>query len=77
MADTLVTDAPRHLEAARSDDELFRVEERGLEPVPDSARHGRPRELFFIWAAALADFFSFFAGATNNRSMSAFGISSP
>src|SRR3982074_351363 len=63
MADTLVTDAPRHLEAARSDDELFRVEERGLEPVPDAARHGRPRELFFIWAAALADFFSFFAGA--------------
>lgn len=45
------------------DDELFQVEERGLEPVPDEARHGRPRELYWVWAAALADFFSFFAGA--------------
>src|SRR4030081_2057092 len=45
------------------DDELFQVEMRGLEPVPDDKRHGHPRELYFIWAAALADFFSFFAGA--------------
>jgi NCS1 family nucleobase:cation symporter-1 len=45
------------------DDEAFRVEARGLEPVPDEQRHGHPRELFFIWAAALADYFSFFAGA--------------
>lgn len=44
-------------------DEVFRVEARGLEPVPDQDRHGRPRELFLVWAAALADFFSFFAGA--------------
>ncbi|MHB8508698.1 MAG: purine-cytosine permease family protein [Candidatus Dormibacteria bacterium] len=43
--------------------DLFRVELRGLEEVPDAERHGHPRELFFIWAAALADFFSFFAGA--------------
>lgn len=46
-----------------ADDQLFRIEQRGLEPVPDSERHGHPRELFFIWAAALADFFSFVAGA--------------
>jgi NCS1 family nucleobase:cation symporter-1 len=44
-------------------DEFLKVELRGLEPVPDSERHGHPRELFFIWAAALADFFSFLAGA--------------
>jgi purine-cytosine permease-like protein len=44
-------------------DEFLKVELRGLEAVPDSERHGHPRELFFIWAAALADFFSFFAGA--------------
>src|ERR1700704_7167691 len=44
-------------------DEFLRIELRGLEPVPESERHGHPRELFFIWAAALADFFSFFAGA--------------
>jgi NCS1 family nucleobase:cation symporter-1 len=39
------------------------VELRGLEPVPPDRRRGRPRELFFIWAGALADFFSLFAGA--------------
>lgn len=61
MVDTLVTAASRPGRAR--DDEAFRIEERGLEPVPDEARHGTPRELFFIWAAALADFFSFFAGA--------------
>jgi NCS1 nucleoside transporter family len=44
-------------------DEFLKVELRGLEPVPDTERHGHPRELFFIWAAALADFFSFLAGA--------------
>ena len=45
------------------DDEFLRVELRGLEPVPPTGRHGRPRELFFIWAGALSDFFSLFAGA--------------
>jgi NCS1 nucleoside transporter family len=44
-------------------DEFLKVELRGLEPVPDADRHGHPRELFFIWSAALADFFSFLAGA--------------
>ena len=45
------------------DDEFLRVELRGLEPVPPDRRRGRPRELFFIWAGALSDFFSLFAGA--------------
>ncbi|MGC1909406.1 MAG: cytosine permease [Candidatus Dormiibacterota bacterium] len=45
------------------DDEFLRIELRGLEPVPPDRRHGRPRELFFIWAGALSDFFSLFAGA--------------
>ena len=45
------------------DDEFLRVELRGLEPVTADRRHGRPRELFFIWAGALSDFFSLFAGA--------------
>src|SRR5258708_17925185 len=44
-------------------DEFLKVELRGLEPVPDAERHGHPRELFFIGAAAWADFFSFLAGA--------------
>jgi len=45
------------------DDKFLRVELRGLEPVPGARRQGRPRELFFIWAGALSDFFSLFAGA--------------
>jgi len=45
------------------DDEFLRVELRGLDPVPAERRKGRPRELFFIWGGALADFFSLFAGA--------------
>ena len=45
------------------DDEFLRIELRGLEPVPPQSRHGRPRELFFIWGGALADFFSLYAGA--------------
>ncbi len=49
--------------ARASDDSFLRVELRGLEPVPPEGRHGRPRELFFIWAGALSDFFSLFAGA--------------
>ncbi|HVC38761.1 MAG TPA: cytosine permease [Candidatus Dormibacteraeota bacterium] len=48
---------------APPDDEFLRIELRGLEPVPPELRHGRPRELFFIWAGALSDFFSLFAGA--------------
>ncbi|MHB1500164.1 MAG: hypothetical protein ACYCYK_03175, partial [Candidatus Dormibacteria bacterium] len=44
-------------------DELRRIGLRGLEPVPPRHRHGRPRELFFIWAGALADFCSLYAGA--------------
>src|SRR5258708_24132693 len=48
---------------APTHDEFLKVELRGLEPVPPDERHGHPRELFFIWAAALADFFSILAGA--------------
>ncbi|MHB1523573.1 MAG: purine-cytosine permease family protein [Candidatus Dormibacteria bacterium] len=49
--------------AADPKDEVFQVELRGLEPVPADRRRGRPRELTFIWAGALADFFSLYAGA--------------
>ncbi len=32
--------------------EPFRVEARGIEPVPEAERHGRPSEQFWVWAAA-------------------------
>jgi NCS1 family nucleobase:cation symporter-1 len=56
---------------ASEKDEFLRIELRGLEPVPDAERHGHPRELYFIWAAALADFFSILAG---QLLVSAFGL---
>jgi purine-cytosine permease-like protein len=37
---------------ATEKDEAFSVETRGIDLIPDSERHGRPRELFFIWAGA-------------------------
>ncbi len=58
-----MTAAPASSAPPPADDTFLRVELRGLEPVPADARHGRPRELFFIWAGALSDFFSLFAGA--------------
>ena len=60
---TVAGGVPGTVKTGVADDELFQIEQRGLEPVPDRSRHGHPRELFFIWAAALADFFSFLAGA--------------
>ncbi len=34
-----------------SGDEVWSVEKRGIDLVPDSARHGKPTELFWVWAA--------------------------
>lgn len=37
---------------ARSARRIGTIETRGIEPVPDSERHGNPRELFYTWFAA-------------------------
>jgi purine-cytosine permease-like protein len=39
------------------------VEQRGIELVPESERHGKPRDLFFVWVAANANVFSIVNGA--------------
>src|SRR5437016_11121326 len=44
-------------------DELFRVEARGLEAIPPSERHGRPRELGFLWAGAFVNYASLFTAS--------------
>jgi nucleobase:cation symporter-1, NCS1 family len=33
-------------------DRVWSIETHGIDPIPDSDRHGRPRELFWIWCAA-------------------------
>src|ERR687886_680214 len=45
-------------QAGSSSDQFLKVEERGVEPVPESERHGRPRELAFIWAGAFLNYAS-------------------
>ncbi|MEU6058853.1 cytosine permease [Streptomyces sp. NPDC047097] len=47
-------EAPAHQQAAGlrtgvAGDEVFRVETRGIDPIPDEERHGRARDLFWLW----------------------------
>ncbi|MEU6744552.1 purine-cytosine permease family protein [Streptosporangium sandarakinum] len=44
-------------------DRAGRIETRGIDVVPDSERHGSPRELFAIWAAPNVSYLSFVVGA--------------
>ena len=39
-------------------DRFLEVEERGIEPVPESERHGRARQLGFLWAGAFVNYAS-------------------
>ncbi len=39
-------------------------ETRGIDLIPDSDRHGRPRQLFAVWAAPNVSYLSFAVGAT-------------
>ncbi len=55
--------------AIRIDEEAFvdtatRPETRGIELIDDAARHGRARDLFFIWAAPNVSILNFTVGAT-------------
>lgn len=44
--------------ASTSADELFRVERHGIDAIPPRDRHGRPRELGFLWAGAFVNYAS-------------------
>jgi NCS1 family nucleobase:cation symporter-1 len=43
---------------APSTDQFLKVEERGIEPIPRAERHGRSRELAFLWAGAFVNYAS-------------------
>jgi nucleobase:cation symporter-1, NCS1 family len=49
--------------SAAHDTQFGVVERRGIELVPESERHGKPRDLFFVWVAANANVFSIVNGA--------------
>jgi nucleobase:cation symporter-1, NCS1 family len=44
-------------------DEFLKVEAAGIEPIPEAGRHGRPRELAFLWAGAFVNYASLFTAS--------------
>lgn len=42
----------RKAEAQPESDRVWSIETHGIDPIPDSDRHGKPLELFWIWFAA-------------------------
>jgi NCS1 family nucleobase:cation symporter-1 len=44
-------------------DAFGKVESHGIDPIPASERHGRPRELAFLWAGAFANYASLFTAS--------------
>src|SRR6266516_1830843 len=44
-------------------DDFLKIEQRGMEPVPETERHGSPRELALVWAGAMANYVSLLTGA--------------
>src|SRR2546429_1366032 len=42
----------------QTSDRFLKVEGHGIDVIPRSERHGRPRELAFIWAGAFFDYVS-------------------
>jgi NCS1 family nucleobase:cation symporter-1 len=53
-----VNTAHRDAPEASANDQFLKVEEHGIEPIPDSERHGRARELGFLWAGAFLNYAS-------------------
>src|SRR3982074_688569 len=50
--------------AAEVDTDAFgKVESNGIEPIPAAERHGRPRELAFLWAGAFVNYASLFTAS--------------
>ncbi|HKC18058.1 MAG TPA: cytosine permease [Candidatus Dormibacteraeota bacterium] len=49
--------------AAREADVFGKVETHGIEAIPTGERHGRPRELAFLWAGAFVNYASLFTAS--------------
>ncbi|MEV4941809.1 purine-cytosine permease family protein [Streptomyces zaomyceticus] len=48
--------------ASRDSDRPGRIEAHGIDHIPESERHGHPRELFSVWAAANVNYLSLVIG---------------
>ncbi|MCX4956979.1 purine-cytosine permease family protein [Streptomyces virginiae] len=51
-----------HGPAAPTPERATRIEAHGIDHIPDSERHGRPRDLFAVWAAANVNYLSLVVG---------------
>jgi nucleobase:cation symporter-1, NCS1 family len=49
--------------AAADSDSFGKVESHGIDPIPDSMRHGAPRELAFLWGGAFFNYASLFTSS--------------
>ncbi|GJF26453.1 MULTISPECIES: cytosine permease [Streptomyces] len=56
------TTAPRQKEEGPSPERAGRVEAHGIDHIPDGERHGHPRQLFSVWAAANVNYLSLVIG---------------
>ncbi|GAA1503984.1 cytosine permease [Streptomyces albidochromogenes] len=65
MASTIPDPHPRAHDASQApppSDRAGRIEVHGIDPIPDGERHGRPRDLFSVWAAANVNYLSLVVG---------------
>src|SRR5437763_10734465 len=46
------TDVSRPQQAQPASDRVWSIETNGINPIPESERHGRPFDMFWIWCAA-------------------------
>src|SRR5256884_7276362 len=51
------------VETAERADAFGEVESHGIDAIPDSERHGAPRELAFLWAGAFVNYASLFTAS--------------
>ena len=56
-------------------DDFLKVERNGMEPIPDTERHGSPRELSLVWAGAMTNYVSLLTGALALGAPLALGLS--
>ncbi|MFF7439234.1 cytosine permease [Streptomyces sp. NPDC008122] len=62
MASTIPDPGAARAEATPATDRPGRIEAHGIDHIPDSERHGHPRELFSVWAAANVNYLSLVIG---------------
>jgi NCS1 family nucleobase:cation symporter-1 len=62
MSDTRADDR-RPVGTTEGTDQVFSVEQHGLDPIPVNERHGSPRELFWTWLGGAYNYVALAAGA--------------